>query len=459
MRSFLVSIFFILSVFSHPILSLNNAIYQYVTKPDPSYSWEITQRQVYDEYTIYSIFMTSQSWRNEQEVSKTKWTHNLRIIIPKEIKTQTALLYINGGADQEDIRPLSSGLIQTAIDAKAIVIDLDMVPNQRLKFSDEYDSRYKEIGRKEDAIIAYTWKKFFETQDSEWPLRLPMTKSVVRAMDCSQEFCNFIGIKKPSGFVVSGMSKRGWTAWTTAAVDSRVVGLIPIVIDLCNVKESFVHHYNSYGQFSPALNDYLDIDILSYRQDPSLDKLLSIIDPFQFKETYTMPKYIINSTGDQFFLPDSSLFYFDSLPGQKYLRYVPNADHSLSGTNFHDSLRLFFTHIAYGNSLPQIYWKNLNNSLRVSSSMKPARAVLWVATNAQARDFRLTTIGAGWKEFPLKVYEKDGEFISWAQIEKPSQGWTAYFIELTYEQEGKNSLIFTTNVYINPDALPFNLDS
>ena len=46
-----------------------------------------------------------------------------------------------------------------------------------------------------------------------------------------------------------------------------------------------------------------------------------------------MPKFIMNASGDQFFLPDSSQFYFDDLTGDKYLRYVPNADHWLDDTD------------------------------------------------------------------------------------------------------------------------------
>ena len=42
---------------------------------------------------------------------------------------------------------------------------------------------------------------------------------------------------------------------------------------------------------------------------------------------------MINATGDQFFLPDSHRFHFDALKGPKYIRSVPNADHSLDDTD------------------------------------------------------------------------------------------------------------------------------
>jgi PhoPQ-activated pathogenicity-related protein len=37
--------------------------------------------------------------------------------------------------------------------------------------------------------------------------------------------------------------------------------------------------------------------------------------------------WLINSAGDQFFLPDSSHFYWDELPNPKSLRYTFNTDH------------------------------------------------------------------------------------------------------------------------------------
>ena len=58
-------------------------------------------------------------------------------------------------------------------------------------------------------------------------------------------------------FVVSGGSKRGWTTWTTAAVDPRVVAIVPASIDLLNLEKSFEHHFKVYGFWAPAVKDYV----------------------------------------------------------------------------------------------------------------------------------------------------------------------------------------------------------
>ena len=57
-------------------------------------------------------------------------------------------------------------------------------------------------------------------------------------------------------FVVSGGSKRGWTTWLTGAVDPRVSAIIPIVIDVVNVRACKMNHYASYGFWVPAVGDY-----------------------------------------------------------------------------------------------------------------------------------------------------------------------------------------------------------
>ena len=69
-----------------------------------------------------------------------------------------------------------------------------------------------------------------------------------------------------------------------------------------------------------------------------------------------MPKFILNASGDQFFLPDSSQFYFDGLPGEKHLRYVPNADHSLSKSDALESIHAFYAAIVTGTPRPGMKW-------------------------------------------------------------------------------------------------------
>jgi len=103
---------------------------------------------------------------------------------------------------------------QIAVASKAPVAELRMVPNQPLVFTGDGQKR------SEDAIIAFTWAKFMNTGDKRWPLRLPMTKSAVRAMDTITSFLASPegGKAKVDNFVVCGGSKRGWTTWTTAAV-------------------------------------------------------------------------------------------------------------------------------------------------------------------------------------------------------------------------------------------------
>jgi len=139
-----------------------------------------------------------------------------------------------------------------AVSTHSVTAELRQIPNQPLVFAGDGKERT------EDAIVAYTWDKFLRGGDDNWPLRLPMTKATVRAMDTITAFS-----KSPEGggvtvdkFVVAGGSKRGWTTWTTAAVDQRVIAIAPLVIDLLNVEKSFDHHYSVYGFWASAIQDY-----------------------------------------------------------------------------------------------------------------------------------------------------------------------------------------------------------
>ncbi len=104
-----------------------------------------------------------------------------------------------------------------------------------------------------------------------------MTKAAVRALDTMTSFCGSAdgGNVKLDGFVVMGGSKRGWTTWTTAVVDKRVVGIIPIVIDLLNIVPSFKHHRAVYGYYAPAVGDYETMGLMGREDEPAYKALMN----------------------------------------------------------------------------------------------------------------------------------------------------------------------------------------
>ncbi|MFO0947778.1 MAG: PhoPQ-activated protein PqaA family protein [Planctomycetota bacterium] len=253
-----------------------------------------------------------------------------------------------------------------------------------------------------------------------------------------------------------GSVKRGWTTWTTAIVDPRVTAIIPIVIDVLNVQKSMEHHFEAYGFWAPAIKDYVNHKITERMDTPGHDEILRICDPFSYRERLTMPKYIVNASGDEFFVPDSSQFYFDELPAPKYLRYVPNANHSLKGTDAVFSIHAFYDAILKKTPLPQFGWTmEKDGSITVTTKDAPKEVNLWQATNPKARDFRIDSIGKAFTKTTLNS-ESEGKYV--ATVDKPESGWTAFFVELVYDVGGTFPLKFTTQVSIVPDKLPHSIE-
>ena len=452
---------FLLSVLISIIISVpdtdhagqRTALDNYVAAADPSYGYQVVNTFKGENYTTVVLQMTSQSWLTTNEVNRPLWKHWLVIVKPDTVTSSKSLLLISGGSNEKAAPTAAeSRTLQIALATKSVVAELRMVPNQPLIFAGET------AGRSEDALIAYTWDKFLRTGDERWPARLPMTKSAVRAMDTVIAFCASAdgGQVKIDGFVVAGGSKRGWTTWTTAAVDKRVVAIVPLVIDTLNVDPCFRHHFAAYGFYAPAVHDYEAMKIMDWTGTPEYRALMKIEEPYEYRERLTMPKFIINSCGDQFFLPDSSRFYFNDLPGTKYLRYVPNTDHSLKNSDAAETLLACYHAILNQTPLPRFSWTlEKDGSIRVQAVDSPKEVKLWQATNPNARDFRLETLGPRWQSSSL-TNESRNVYVG--RVEKPAKGWTAFLVELTFPNGGPVPFKFTTQVRVVPETLPFRYE-
>lgn len=427
------------------------ALDHYVRQADPNYRYSIVNVVEETDYTTYIVEMTSQQWLTEQEVNLPLWEHIMTITVPGVIESDIGFLTISGGSKGNDIPAAASASdIKRALESRTVVSTLFMVPNQPLVFKDKPENNLTE-----DGIIAYTWNKFLTTGDEKWPLRLPMTKSAVRALDTitSVMASEQAGAIEVDQFVVAGGSKRGWTTWTTAIVDSRVVAIMPIVIDLLNVEESFKHHFSVYGSYSPAVIDYVLSGNIDWIGTPEFASLMDLVEPYEYRKRLELPKYLLNSTGDEFFLPDSWQFYWDDLVGEKHVRYVPNSNHGMGGTDVMDSLDSWYYSIVHNVSMPRYSWEvEEDGTITVLSLDKPNQVLLWQAHNPDARNFMQPVIGRAYTSTELSEIEPG---LYRAKLDPPAEGFISYYIEMSYPSGTTAPLKFSSGVKVVPDITDY----
>ena len=446
------------------------ALDDYVAAPDPGYRYIQDATRLGNGYTIFVLAMTSQTWRGAEEVDRTLWAHELLIAVPwiaHSGNQNTAFMIVNGGSNNRAPGTSNDDLLGLlSLTTGSVVAMVGQIPNQPLRFVDEDNSR------SEDALLAYGMDKYLLTEDPEWLVHFPMTKAVVRAMDTVQAFAADSGSRFPripriDDFIVVGGSKRGWATWLTAAVEagkgsaSRVKAILPASIDLLNAGEQFTHHWEAYGFYTAAIQDYADFDLPCRSESPEGRAMLALIDPYAYRDRLTMPKLLLNSAGDQFFLPDSSRFYFADLPGPKLLRYTLNTDHS-QGQDL-PSIILptlsWLSDVLDDEQSPRFSWSlEPDGAIRVHTETRPKRVRLHQASNPNARDFRLESIGPAWTSTDLQETDV-GVYVG--RVAPPVQGWTAFTVELTFPGSTaiptplESDQVFTTDVLVTPASLPF----
>ncbi|MEX0978278.1 MAG: PhoPQ-activated protein PqaA family protein [Pirellulales bacterium] len=436
---------------------VSTALEDYVNAPDTSYTYSQFSSSDQGSYTYYVLEMISQTWRSAADVNIPQWHHWLGVYVPDEIDFSTALLFISGGKNTNPPLPIAEELALIATASGSVTIELNTVPNEPVIFTDET------ISRTEDAIIAYTFDKYMthlgEPGNETWPLLLPMVKSAVRAMDSVQDFVPGVtGGATIDDFVVFGGSKRGWTTWLTAAVDDRVRAILPGVIDVLNIGPQMVHHYNAYGFFSYAIEEYdappLGMGIFQRLLTTEGRELFRIVDPYRYLNNGRfddMPILIANSSGDQFFVSDSGQFYLSDVPGaNNRLRYFPNTSHGIEdATAVLESLISFYGAVLFNFPLPKYSWNVAQDgSIHALAQTNPTTVKLWQATNPVARDFRRPI----WPDIQwtstVLVDQGGGNYVG--DVPMPAEGATGYFVELTFASPIPEvpAFVFTTEIRV-----------
>jgi PhoPQ-activated pathogenicity-related protein len=302
-------------------------------------------------------------------------------------------------------------------------------------------------GKREDQIIAMTFSEFLKSGDPNWPLLAPMVKSAVKGMDATQE-----ALQKEWGldvktFTITGASKRGWTTWLTGAVDDRAVAIAPMVIDMLNMSQHTKLQRTSFGgQPSEQIDDYKGLD--QQIDTPRGLALRKIVDPWEYRERLTQPKLVILGTNDRYWPLDACNLYWDDLPGEKHLIYIPNNGHNLPDrARIIAGLNAINRRVVSGKPLPNLEWGFANGDghlrLNVASDVKPSRVKAWTAA-ANTRDFRES------KWTAADAAAGDGGFV--ARLEVPAAGYAAILGEAVFHEGTENEFSLSTNVRIVPST-------
>ncbi|ECD7339817.1 PhoPQ-regulated protein [Salmonella enterica subsp. enterica serovar Newport] len=399
--------------------------------------------------------LNSQTWSPQGVVSPERWQNGVDIYIPDSAREKNALVVINNGSNNNGsgtpVAPTNFNeeeLSRIAIATRTVVISVSNVPNQVLS----YQGVTTPLG--EDNSVAYSWKLFIgdthKYQDAS--LHIPMAASVSQAFRLAKKELTQQNINK---FIVTGASKRGWAAWLTALSDPDVGAVVPFAMDLLNTQKSLEHMYQSYGKnwpvaFYPYYNQGIDQQIGTDK----FARLMRLEDPLTYLNTdmgdrLKIDKYIINASGDDFYVPDNSHFYYGLLPGSKSLRVVPNSTHNGILSVAEQSLITFVNRFQEKQKLPEIT-ENVQSrgdgkkELVVNFSEKPVAILQWTARNPAARDFRYAC-DIKYNSVPVSLATGDNTLS--ISLTTPDSGWQATYIEATFTDR----YVATTQVYITPD--------
>lgn len=388
-----------------------------------------------------TVRLVSQRWQGVE------WTHELSVCLPADVATNgpgtTMLFWIDGGSAADPSALAGAATPSGSLKAAAIVAKAARMPAaviRQVPFQPMFG------GLREDGLIAHTFTKFAGTGDATWPLLLPMVKAAVAGMDAAADVARDAWKLDVSGFVVTGASKRGWTTWLSAAVEKRVVGIVPTVIDMLSLERHVRLQVESFGRLSEQLDDYTTRGIEKLLGTPRGRELIGIVDPYAYRDRLRTPKLITLGTNDPYWPLEALELYRGDLPGPCWVSYCPNAGHGIPGQRLMGLVAGMGRHAAGLEPLPTVSWEFARNGrgadCRLEAAGGPERVMLWRAAS-DSRDFRQSRwegelVGGGGPRFEIPLPRADGR-------------WSAAVIEV-HHARAAGPLVLSTGVHVSGPA-------
>eukprot|EP01065_Artemidia_motanka_P051275 TRINITY_DN89_c0_g3_i2.p1 TRINITY_DN89_c0_g3~~TRINITY_DN89_c0_g3_i2.p1 ORF type:complete len:510 (+),score=210.59 TRINITY_DN89_c0_g3_i2:70-1599(+) len=475
----------------------------YVSKDDGYFKWHATNQTVkmLSGATGHIINVTSQKWLDESRAvgpNGALWTHQALVVVPKNLKvTDRAFIWITGGCNEHpgvpkptDEEPLAVDVIAESTGSIGVV--LFQIPNCHIVYPSDPSHR----GRSEDAMIAWAWYQFLQDGDPEWLPRLPMVKGAMKAMQAVQEWAKQEQIAEIDGWVASGASKRGWTTWMVGAVECptcpKIVGIAPVVPIVPALSLDMHHMFKSYGGWTFAFNDYMDVNLTEWVDTPQFDAMMAVVDPINqpyLDRLAKIPKHVVVSSDDEFMMMEWTNLWWDKMGGEKHLTIANNAEHSMATgvVEMLETLVNTISSIYHGGQRPTWDFTADQESglitVKIPSTQAHGKVVLRHAhtISKERRDFRwarLANAENGNCTLPEIHLKKPVLFganclvpIVWTgttlketspgvfqgSVPVPEHGWTGYYIEAYFpsDQGLRTEYQLTTPGMVWPNTYPF----
>ncbi len=439
----------------------------YAKEVDKNYNYRLHSKTQGAGYSAYFLELISQSWHPEK-VFPPLWRHWLTLIVPMRRTKDSALLTLTKGLSSIE-RPMSEiplSLISTAVSTNSIVAILEGFPIDPIGF---YETPSKRIELKDTEIFAWSLRQYYDTNDPSWVIILPMVKSVVSAMNAVQEFIlkelqSEIPVKD---FVICG-DIPFFTPWLIPAVDERVIGVIGLNNFVYNIDYLIKAFLINQIPFPPLFEELDNEGLLQHFETKEGEKLLSIIDPYNYRQFMRIPKLVVSYSGrsDTNFsfyaesvLPDIPEPIFWSLFPQASISREPiylsqstmNMSYSKSPMppkiyNFRDTIFIFYQRIISKRELPLFSWNITEDgkcSLKVSEEIVEAR--VWYCIQDTKK--QLFDSVSEWQMATMLEISEDTYEVN---LNLPDDRYKAVFIEVIYPSLSGTNFPMTSYIHIIP---------
>lgn len=482
-------------------------------------------------WTGYLLNMTSQTWLNASDSTRHVWTHQILVVVPWNVDkslSSNGALWITGGDNDDPGVPSNSDedtlvCASLATSSGTVCAVLYQVPNQPIVFAEDP----LQMQRSEDAAVAFTWSQFARVHmnNPQWVLYMPMAKAAARALDTVEHYCSTTancqaplssGAPAPSKWMLFGASKRGATTWLAGAAlgsSGRIIGIAPVVFDLLNFQLGVENMWRVLGGWTFAFTDYYAMNITTLLPNTTGANLLAtVIDPLMYADNLTMPKLVVDATGDEFFQPTDDSVWWNlppygtpacaawqaagnglcGLQGELLRMMIDNAEHSMATGALYliTGTEAWYAGLIRNVPRPTFTWTidpnpNLGTITITATGVKPDQVVMRFATTVDGntrRDFRL--IGGNTPANPCKYINVtvfgpaclkpifwvgedvapissgpngQGPWVYVLQQELPPQGWRGFLGEVYYPgPPGTNTTYqLTTQMSVIPNTYPF----